>query len=268
MQQISERKEELIRNINEMKTGSFEQMLLIIKYSLNSYFKSMQTFGKDNRVTKDNLNIIKEMFLIIRRERKLLNFILDNIDKFSIEASEDAVGMLDELNDKTIEYYYDLINDIEDASETGQEFRGYRPKRELKTLITDDSFLAEVFALGMSINDLKDFLSYEEEFWEYIKDKLKVVDTSYDIMSKMVRVTPITDDAKIVDMEILMPKISDIYSLSLALDILEKAHEIYKLLGNSIDDYTTSDEESINSKNLKQYISEKAKKYFKIKNVN
>ena len=267
MQTISERKEELKRNIYEMKKGSIEELLLIIKYSLNAYFMSLQTFGKDNRVTRDNLNIIKEMFLIIRRERILLNYILDNIEKFNIDAAEDAVGMLDKVNDKTIIYYYDLINSIEDAAETGHEFRGYRPRKEAKTLINDDSYISEVFALGMNINDLKMFLDYEDEFWDFIKEKIKVVDASIDITSKMVRATPISDEGNIVDIDLLIPKIYDINTLYLSLEIIEEAHKIYSSIGCSIDEYKKKEIISHRMEDLGQYISDKAKKYLKIKNV-
>ena len=76
--------QELRKNINEMKQGDFNQMALITYYSLGSYFKSLVAFGRKNPITKDNLQIIKEMYQIIIKERKLLNFILKNIDEIDV----------------------------------------------------------------------------------------------------------------------------------------------------------------------------------------
>ena len=66
----------LKNNISGMKQGGFNQIFLISFYSLNSYFKSIIAFGRKHPITKDNLNIIKEVYQIFLKERKLLNFIL------------------------------------------------------------------------------------------------------------------------------------------------------------------------------------------------
>lgn len=263
-----EQKEELRKNIFEMKSGSIEQMLLIVKYSLTAYFKSAITFGSDNRVTRDNILIIKEMFEILRRERKLLNYILRNIDYFDVTSSEEVVGMLDEVNDKTIDYYYGLLNDIEDAAELGQEFRGYRPRKGASTLITDDKYLLEVVGLGLSLDDLKAYLGYEDDFWNFVKDRIKLINTSSDIMEQMARVTPITNNGEIVDIDMLIPRIIDLRSATVALEMYEKAYNFYKLLGSRVEDYDKTDAESTKKRYVEEYLPQQAKELFKIKNVN
>ena len=265
---INEQKEELRKNISEMKQGSIEQMLLIIKYGLTSYFKSVVMFGSDSSVTQDNILIIKEMFEILRRERKMLNYILRNMDSFDINAAEDVVGMLDELNDETIKYYYGLINDIEDAAETGQEFRGYRPRREARTLINNgDSYIGEVVALGISFDDLKRFLGYEDEFWKFIDGKIKLIDTSEDIAEKEARVTPIVQNGTIVDIELLIPRITNLQTTTIAIELFEKAYSIYKLIGDSLDEFREPDSEEIKKKYENENLSQKAKELLKIKMV-
>ena len=117
MKSLEESKALLVRDIEEMKKGQLEEMVLISFYSLSSYFKSLFTFGTGSSVTKDNINVIKEMFNILKSERILLNFMLRNIDKFNINAVTDIVGSMDELNDRTVEYYYKVIEDIEEAVE-------------------------------------------------------------------------------------------------------------------------------------------------------
>ena len=122
--------EELLDDINYIKKSSYEEMFLITYYSLISFFKSLGTFGTRSSVTKDNLDIIKEVFKILRYERKLLNFILYNIKNIDIASAMDVVTKLDELNDKTIWHYYEVIEDIETAVSLEDEQRGKRAKRE------------------------------------------------------------------------------------------------------------------------------------------
>lgn len=264
----NEDKDELRRNINEMKQGSIEEMLLIIKYCIKAYFKSAYTFGNESRVTRDNLNIIKEMFQILRRERTLLNFILRNIDFFDITSSEEVVGMLDNLNDRTIEYYYGLINDIEDAAELGQEFRGYRPTREEKTLINDNTFTAEVISLGIGKEEIKEFLDYEDEFWMFLRGKEKEADTSVEVLEKIIHATPVTQDGKIVDIELLVPRIYSKQTAELAIRTYEQAYKIYSCLGLDIETLKTQEGEQAVERYNKNYLERKAKEFLKRKNVN
>ncbi len=259
MTTIEEEKKDLRKNISEMKNGSIEQMCLITMYSLGSYFKALFAFGSSSDVTRDNLNIIKEMFQILKIERTLLNYILRNIDKFDVYAAQDVIGMLDEVNDKTVIYYYDIINDIEDAAELEQEFRGRRPSKELPTLIKTGIYAGEVIALGENLESLKEFLGFEEDFWQFISDKVSIVDTSVEIMEKVAYATPVYDEnGFVVSLKIMLPKVFNLESALLAIDIYKKAYEIYKMIGKKLDSEILSDSVQLQDKYRKEYLPRKA----------
>lgn len=226
-------KDKVIENITSMKKGSYEQMWLTTMYSLESYFKSLFKFGCCSSVTRDNLNVIKEMFRILKTERKLLNFILKNIDKFEVESVHDVVQMLDSLNDKTVAYYYDVIEEIEDAVDMGDELRGIRPGKNFPTLIQSDCYANEVKALALSKDAIKDFLGYEDEFWAYIKhmdrDGVKVPYEGAEALSYAI---PFKDDNDIViGMKMYITEIVDLPTALHAIKTYEKAYGIYKSMG-------------------------------------
>lgn len=233
METLTEKREELTKDIKSMKKGSYEQMWLITMYGLGSYFKSLFTFGNSN-VTRDNLNVIKEMFQILKTERQMLNFILKNLEMFEISSAQDVVQMLDELNDKTVEYYYEVIEDIEDAVDMSDEKRGIRPRKNFPTLIQTDSYSNEVKALALNKQAIREFLGYEEEFWNYIKsiDKSNVR-VPYEGTKAMSYAIPIFDaDTKCVSgIKMYIPEISDLSSALLAIQIYEKAYSIWRCLG-------------------------------------
>lgn len=263
MTKITQEKNDLEKNISEMKNGSIEEMLLIALYCLKSYFKSLIAFGKDSKVTKDNINIIREMFKILRTERTLLNYILKSINEIDINAAHEVVKMLDDLNDDTVCYYYDLINDIEDAAELGQEFRGFRPRKEFPTLLKDDKYLAEVMALRTTMESIKNYLAYDNEFWEFIKKRTKIIDTAAYISSKMSRATPITDDDIVVDLEVLVPKVNNLESAKTAIRIFTQAHNIYEKIGSPIEELEISDYNVLESDFSKSYLIPQAKQILK-----
>ncbi len=268
MNKIQNDKNDLTRDIREMKNGSIEQMCLITFYSLGSYFKSLFTFGSSNKVTRDSLNIIKEMFSILRTERSLLNFILKNIDSFDVNAAQDVVRMLDDVNDDTVRYYYNLIDDIEDAAEFEQEYRGYRPRNGYPTLIEDNTYSGKVIALSENLEDLKSFLGFEDDFWEFIKDKTKKVDTSVDIMDKMVYAIPICNhEGLIVSLQLMLPKVYNLESALIAIRVYKKAYEIYKLIGKKLENEIISDANQLQDVYKKEYLPRKAKDILGLKYV-
>ena len=228
------KKEVLIDDIKEMKKGSYEEMWLITVYGLSSYFKSLFSFGFSSNVTRDNLNVIKEMFGILTTERRLLNYILKNLDQFHIESTEDVISMLDSLNDKTVEYYYHVIEDIEDACECGQEFRGTRPRKEFDTLTQSDSYASEVVALALDKNAIKEFLGFEDEFWKFVQEREKEdFKVSYETASNMVHVIPVYSDSIISDVKFFIPGVVDLRTALLAVQAYQKIYAIYKCIGRS-----------------------------------
>ena len=233
MKTIREQREEVTSDIQSMKKGSYEQMWLITMYSLSSYFKSLFTFGCRSNVTKDNLNVIREMFNILKTEREMLNFILKNLEQFDIYATQGIVQMLDELNDKTVEYYYSVIEDIEVAVEMKEERRGKRPIKNFPTLTQYKGYANEVKALALNKQAIKDFLRYEDEFWEYIaKRDGDAIRVQYDGAKGLAYAVPVFDDAGIVvDLKMYIPEVADLGSALLAIQTYEKAYGIYRCLG-------------------------------------
>ncbi len=225
-------KENLVNDIKEMKSGSIEQMALVTYYSLGSYFKSLLAFGRKSSITKDNLNVIKEMYHILKRENVLLNYILRNIDKLDIDAACNVVEMLDSLNDKTVEYYYDVIEEVEEACECQEERRGIRPRKEFSTIIQTDSYAKEVIALSEDLDSLKGFLDYEPEFWTFIKPYFKTANVNLETMSGIFHVIPITDENNhVCAIDLLVPEIIDLKTALLAIQLYEQAYQIYKARG-------------------------------------
>ena len=232
MEAMTRDKDGLISDIKEMKHGSIEQMALVTYYSLGSYFKSLLAFGRKSNVTRDNLNVIKEMYQILKKENKLLNFILKNVDKVDVDAALKVVLMLDSLNDKTVEYYYSVIEEVESACECEEERRGIRPRKDFSTITQTDSYAKEVIALVEDLDSMKVFLDYEPEFWSFIKPYAHTANVNLETMSGMFYVVPVTDsDGIVCGVSLLTPQIVDLKSALMCIKLYEEAYHIYELRG-------------------------------------
>lgn len=256
-------KEDLVKDIQGMLSGSPEQMLLVAYYGLVGYFKSLFAFGRKSTVTRDNLKIIKEMWKILREEEKLLNFILKNIWNVDVDAATKVVAMLDDLNDKTVEYYYKVMEDIEDACETKDEHRGKRPNQGFDSLIQTRRYANQVVALAENMEDIRKFLGYEEDFWKFIKPLAKVSNADVSIVGGMFYVTPIYDqDWNVSTIKMLVPKVVDLPSALLCIKLYEEAYRIYKSLGKPYEKSAIVDI-AMRLKYESEYLPEKTEKSLK-----
>lgn len=257
-------KRRILEDIKRMKSGSLEQMYLITVYGLEAYFKSLFAFGKDNKITRDNLNVIREMFRILKTERIFLNYILRHLDEFDISATEDVVAMLDEANDKAVIFYYDVIDGIEDAVDLQEEWRGIRRKQDYPTLTQSTTYAKEVVALGENAESLKQFLGFETDFWSYIKDKVQEADCTCEEVEGMFYAKPLLDpDSMVVGIHVLVPKVVDLRTALLAISIYNRAHDIYNMIGQTYDDSKISECDLLQQEYEEQYIAEKADKLLK-----
>ena len=232
MENLEVEKAKLVSEITEMKKGEIEEMFLISFYSLSSYIKSLIAFGHRSNVTKDNLKVIKEMFNIIKTERNMLNFILKNIDNFHIDSIMNVIDMLDDANDKTIMYYYDVINEIEDACEMNVERRGIRPRKNFETINHTNVYAQEIIAMAESKESIKNFLGFEDVFLEFIKDKdvanLKV---SEEVAMNIAYVTPLyNSEGKIVDFKMLIPEVVNLETALMAISLYRKSYDLYRVI--------------------------------------
>lgn len=109
---------------------------------------------------------------------------------------------------------------------------------------------------NITINDVIEYLNYGTDFWEYIKNKIKVYpyieDTTFYITSYK------TDkDNNIIDIKVIIPKVSDMKSASIAIHELKHAHDLYLLLNKkmnkTIEEYEilAKEEEKIFQKSIK-----------------
>lgn len=254
-------RDELKDRIKKTRGDNFEEHLLVTLYSLKSYAASLFKFGLKSEAAKDALKVRKEFVRILKEENSLFRFLLNNINVINVDAASEFIDGLDDLNEQTVKYYYHVLDDIDEAVELGEEHRAKRSPRHFETLTESRSYREEVMALVENSKSIKEFLGYPEEFWELIKGKYHTIEMCHEVADGMPFVTSIYDnDHNIVDLRMVCPEPTDLYTALIAIKTYAKAYEVYKaIIGRHAALYDVKAEDKLKLK-YKDNLFEKAQK--------
>ncbi len=260
MKSYDVRKEDLIKDILFMKNSTPEMIARITKDGIALYFKSLSTFGRKSKVTRETLTTMREMYRISKMEGRLFDFILDNLDSIDIDAAEETVLKLDKLNTQTYESYDAVLGEIETAIALKDENRTLKSNKGISSLLTNKNYANMVVALTEDIKNVRKFLNYEDEFWEFIKPFERIVPTPAEGARIQCGLIPITEpDGKTLSrFYTVVPKVIDMETAFIALDLYKKAHDMYLMVGKDYTGYQhkPSTEEQLN---YRDYLTEQAK---------
>ena len=173
MKSMEKRKDELVQDIMFMRNATPEQIRKITFDGLSSYFNALRAFGFKSPVPKEALKVIRDMYKVSKIEGKLLDFILINLDHLNIDSAEETVDELDQLNTTTYLNYNEVLDEIDVAAQMHKEERALHPNRKIDSLLTNNKYKTKVFGLVQRFSDVKNFLNYDEDFWEFVSAHLK-----------------------------------------------------------------------------------------------
>ena len=233
---VQERKNSLVNDIEFMINALPEQLSKIFFSSMSTYFRALTTFGRNSEITRSSLTVLRDMFKIGKQEKVLLKYILNNLDRFNLSATELVVDKLDELNEKTYKAYDKVFADIEDACDTKDPNR-FGKHHTIDSLISNETYSNMVYALNAKDDNIRHYLGYPDEFWEFIQSHLRVVPYFGEIDKKHYGITPIMDkENTLVDFFTIVPSIVNYESIKVAVDVYRKAYQYYQNVGKKISD--------------------------------
>ena len=131
---------DVYKSINSILSMKREENLCLLYYSIKSYLYSTISFGINNDISKDCINVIKEYYAISEKERNLLLKLKDNLNLFDYSEINEYLNNLDDLDELTIKYYYKVLEDIEIACDMKEPRRAKRIKKNFKFLTETDEY--------------------------------------------------------------------------------------------------------------------------------
>ena len=140
------------------------------------------------------------------------------------------------------------------------ENRALKSNKGIPSLLTNKNYANMVFALTEDIKNVRKFLNYEDEFWEFIKPFERIIPTPAEGARIQCGLIPITEtDGKTLSrFYTVVPKVIDMETAFIALDIYKKAHDMYLMVGKDYTGYQhkPSTEEQLN---YRDYLTAQAK---------
>lgn len=253
-------KKELKDEIKELRKLNIEQNFLIFKYLMEAYVNSIITFGINNKVTKETFDLFKKYRKITRREDNIYSYLLEKSKLIDLGESLELIDSLDELNSKTINYFYSSIDNILDACISGEEIRAKYNKRTFKTLDETDEFEFQTKGLLIDFNFIKNYLNYPEVFWNFIDNKMLLIDSHNEESSDFYKLLmKFDDDNNLQDIKVIVPCIINVQTARINIHEIECAYELYKLFGKKIEEKNIYECINNEGEKFKQYVIDKIK---------
>ncbi len=252
----------LIEEIQMIEAGMPNKVKETVIAGIATYFKALKTFGPTSPLAKEALKAIKEVLKINKIETKLLNFILGNLEVMDVEAAKKVVNTLEELNTQTLTDYDSVLDGIYLACEKKDDER-VLPEDSIDSVLSNKKYKSMVVGLTETMRDVRAFLPYENGFWEFIEKYLKVVPQPADIATHTCGIIPIVDDQNnLYNFYTLVPKVVDLDTAILAIDIYKKAHDYYLCLGAKLDSIVNMPSDATVAE-YEEHINERANMIFK-----
>lgn len=252
------KQEDLQKRISENKKENLENHLLITLKSLQVYAAAAFKFGKDSEAARDALYARKEFVKILKEEKKLFKFLLNNLHLVDLRAASEVIDMLDEVKDDTVKYYNGVLNGIENAATERNERLAMRAPRDFSTLTETRNFREEVVGLLENTDTVKMYLNLPDEFWKFIEGKCSSIEMTHDDADNMAFVNPMYDEnGNIASLRMTVPKPTDLYTALVAIQAYIKAFYVYQAIGQ---EKFLNDEYTINKAQLNyvKYLGQKA----------
>lgn len=224
------------KEIKDIVRDNKEEKSLVSKYILSTLIKSITVFGINHNITLECRNIHKLFKRIYSYENAIYMFLLSKSEFIDYNEYIELIDKLDILNEKTIRYIYSLLDDIEDACETNQEIRAQHIKKDFKYITETDEYINEAIGLVLNEKDIKNFFNYPNDFWQYIKTKVRIVDSNDDNKNILYETVMHFDkNNKLDDMRIYVPKIINLKTALINVHEFKHAYDLYIMLGTSVD---------------------------------
>jgi predicted metal-dependent hydrolase len=135
----------------------------------------MFKFGLTHEVTRDSVKMFKDFKKILDEEKNIHDYMLNQSLSIDKEECFKLLEKLEELNEKTVKYYYEAFGDIIDACSTNFPDRARHMSKNFNTLIESDEYRKCLEGLTIGLRSIKLRLDFEDEFWDYIDDKTYIL---------------------------------------------------------------------------------------------
>lgn len=222
--------------LKKVKQQNREEKVFIFNHFFKSFLNSIIVYGIKSDITKDAISIWKEFKKILKEEQNIHRFVIEYSEKIDFDDCLKFLDSIDELNEKTLLYYYKCFEDILCACETKCDFRAKHNKKNFDTLLEADEYQNKAVELMLTFEDIKNYFNYEEEFWQFVDKKIKYIDGSIE-KNKLFYGTlmKFDENENLIDIKVIVPNITNLETALVNIHEFKHAYDLYQMMGKKIE---------------------------------
>ncbi len=213
---IRSEQKEFKRDFRDIKLENIEESLTVGYHILVNMIET--------GLFKENYTLLKKFLESIREEHLILNFLRGNLKIIDSDALNEYLDKLDDANTEMVQYIYDFLDDNDE--------------RNFEFLPGKIDYRKEAYALTLTEKEIKKFLNFPKDFWNYVSKRITEVDdpTFYGVHYKM------NNDEIVEDIKILVPEITNLQTAKVYIHEMKHAFDLYSMLGQEYinEDYEES----------------------------
>ena len=223
--------------ISEYNDENHEEYYDVLRNEIYTYLKALVSFGPKHKITKEVKEIWNEFKNNYYTELEYQNLLLKNFELIHYSEALDFLDLLQDYNEESVRYYYNAFDDIVDACDTKAEFRANHREKKFKPLESEKQIQLSYRGLTLSREEIINFLGYPQEFWNYLKPRMREVDPWVEENKYFWKTFLRFDENKrLSDMRVCVPGIVNIKTACVNVHEFKHAYDMYNKLGQEVDE--------------------------------
>lgn len=207
------------KEVNDNIRANYGELAKFLSDGIFQLLNCVISFGINSPVTKDCYQALKEYFQIIGAENDVLRYIKRELKNADVQEVYLLLDEITDLNEDTFIHYDSVMEEFNLAWELNNPDRARRPKKNFNTIIEDYDIQSKAIGLKITLDDIKEYLGYEDAFWEYIKPYTRIAD-SFEPEEYLAKYK---DDK----FEIVIPPLVNLENANIAIKQFNYAFEVY-----------------------------------------
>ncbi len=224
--------QEIKSEIKEIQKENIEEFFHLSHYSWSQYFMAWFRYGKDSLITQNNKEVFKIYLANLLEEEKYLCLLWKNLR--SDLQSSDVLQFLDQLDsshEKCSHYLYQSLDHLFNAYELDKEYAAKLEPKNFCFLKETDSYRIELVRILLGAHVLENYFQYPSEFWEYIKNRVTLLDDEIENMDFIGVYPKLDGENRLTNIKIFLPRMINIQTLKINVHELNHAYLLYTQLG-------------------------------------
>ena len=217
-------------DIRTSRKLNMEEIYLMAKYCLSTYFYSIKTFGRKSEVTRGVTKAWRTFKDTLAEEDYLTSLMLRHGKKINVAEAWSFLDDLDYANEQTVDYLYRYLDNASDACDVEAAWRAVWEKRDFEMITETYEYRLRLCSMLLGFDDIKKFLGFPVEFWTFIEPRIDFksdAELPFENIEEYGVKKYVDESGKIFNFRVTLPVITNLDKALFTVRGLEEAYNLF-----------------------------------------